>query len=122
MSSGYGICSGDGYYRSEKGASVHRNKLSLYCLKPGAKHSDDFFGIGYGVDSERELFCDMEKEFDLSKKEDMQIVPGGQERFSIPMKLGVDRKRSFRTVWMNDGPDGSARFITAYIDRRLERG
>lgn len=43
-----------------------------------------------------------------------------KEKFSIPMSLGVTANRLFRTVWQKDGPDEAARFVTAYIDRRLE--
>lgn len=110
----------DGVYQSSKGFAVKQSKFSEWCLKPGTDHSDEFFGVGYKPTDSDRLFRDMEKCFDLSKKRDAMSVGKTKEKFSIPMSLGVTAKRLFRTVWQKDGPDEAARFVTAYIDRRLE--
>ena len=110
----------DGVYKSSKGFTVKQSKFSEWCLKQGTDHSDEFFGVGYKPTDSDRLFRDMEKCFDLSKKRDVMPVGKTKEKFSIPMSLGVTAKRLFRTVWQKDGPDEAARFVTAYIDRRLE--
>ena len=110
----------DGAYQSSKGFTVKQSKFSEWCLKPGTDHSDEFFGVGYKPTDSDRLFRDMEKCFDLSRKRDVMPVGKTKEKFSIPMSLGVTANRLFRTVWQKDGPDEAARFVTAYIDRRLE--
>lgn len=109
-----------GFYRSEKGFAVHPDKLSKFCLAPNGKHSDQFFKIGYTEDDSAQLFRDIEKGYDLSRKIHEETLANGKEKFSIPMELGVTEKRRFRTVWREDGPDDMSRFVTAYIDRRLK--
>lgn len=112
----------DGYYRCRgKNISMKEPKLRDYCLKPGATHSKDFFDIGYTSDNPVKLFEDMVSQFDISKKKDSMITDTGAEKFSIPMKLGVTGEHIFRTVWMNDGPDSSFRFITSFVDRKLKQ-
>lgn len=108
------------FYRSRKGFVIHPNKLRGYCLKPGAKHAEQFFKMGYTENDEKRLFQDLEKGYDPSKKVDCQPTDDGYEKSCIPMELGVTSKRLYRTVWRNDGPENSDRFISAYIDRRLK--
>jgi hypothetical protein len=110
----------DGIYHSSKGFTADSRKFTSYCLKPGTEHADEFFGLGYKPTDADRLFRDIEKGFDLSKKRDSMPVGKTKEKFSIPMSLGVTATKLFRTVWQNDGPDKAARFITAYVDRRLE--
>lgn len=108
------------FYHSRKGFSIHQNKLSGFCLKPGAKHSAEFFKMGYTEGDEKRLFHDIEKGYDPERKIIEGVLASGKTKFSIPMKLGVTSTQLFRTVWQEDGPDDTSRFITAYIDRRLE--
>lgn len=110
----------DGFYQSTKGFTADQRKFSSYCLKPGTDHSDEFFGVGYKTTDSDRLFRDIESDFDLSKKRDSTLTDKGKEKYSIPMSLGVTAQRLFRTVWQKDSPDAESRFITAYIDRRLE--
>lgn len=110
----------NGIYQSSKGFTVDEQKFSSWCLKPGTDHADEFFGVGYTESDSEQLFRDIEKGFDVSKKMDSKPIGKSKERFSIPMSLGVSAKRLFRTVWQKDGPNESSRFITAYVDRRLE--
>lgn len=108
------------FYRSGKGFSIHQDKLAKFCLLPGGKHSEQFFKLGYTADDSKRLFRDIEAGYDPSRKIERQATDEGYEKASISMELGVTTKRLFRTVWRNDGPDGSDRFISAYIDRRLK--
>lgn len=110
----------DGVYHSSKGFTVNQRKFSEYCLKPGTDHADEFFGVGYKPNDSDKLFRDIENGYDLSKKQDIVSLPKEKEKFSIPMSLGVTDQRLFRTVWQKDGPEANTRFITAYVDRRLE--
>lgn len=91
----------DGAYQSSKGFTVKQNKFTEWCLKAGTDHADEFFGVGY-------------------KPTDAVSIGKNREKYSIPMSLGVTAQRLFRTVWQKDGPESSSRFVTAYIDRRLE--
>lgn len=110
----------NGFYRSEKGFVVHPDKLTKFCLLPGGKHAEEFFKIGYNEGDEERLFQDIEAGYDPKYKIDRQPMWNNHERSCIPMTLGVSVKRLFRTVWQDDGPDGSDRFISAYVDRRLK--
>lgn len=114
-----GIMDGE-FYRSKKGFSIHQDKLRAFCLKPGAKHAEQFFKLGYTERDEKRLFRDIEKGYDVSKKTIENVLSSGKTKFSIPMKLGVTSTRIFRTVWREDGPEDTSRFVTAYIDRRLK--
>lgn len=83
----------DGVYQSSKGFTVKQNKFTEWCLKAGTDHADEFFSVGYKTTDADRLFR---------------------------VSLGVTAQRLFRTVWQKDGPESSSRFVTAYIDRRLE--
>lgn len=106
--------------RSAKGFVSTRNKLSGFCLKPGAKHSKEFFDIGYTESDAGLLFKHLEEGFDLSKRISVQRSESGSEKFCIPMKLGVTTRKMFATAWQKDSPNSDIRFISAYIDRRLK--
>lgn len=110
----------DGAYQSSKGFTVKQNKFTEWCLKAGTDHADEFFSVGYKSTDADKLFRDIEKGFDLSKKRDAVSIGKNREKYSIPKSLGVTVQRLFRTVWQKDGPESNSRFVTAYIDRRLE--
>ena len=109
----------DGVYHSEKGFTVESRKFSAYFLKPEAPHSKQFFDVGYRESDSQRLFLDMERAYDEKKKVDV-ISESGREKFSIPMQLGVTATKTFRTVWQKDKLNANARFVTAYIDRRMK--
>lgn len=120
-SSGNAIVKNEHYVSAEKGISVHEKKLKGYCLKPGAKHSKDFFDAGYTENDADRLFHDLAEHFDLSKAIDKQYDNiSNHTTVSIPMTLGTDKRRIFRTIWRDDGMDSTYRFITAYVDRKLK--
>lgn len=110
----------DGFYHSAKGFTADQRKFSEWCLKEGTDHSKEFFDVGYKPTDADRLFRDIESGFDIYKKCDSVPIGKSKEKFSIPMSLGVTTQRLFRTVWQKDGQDKTPRFITAYVDRRLE--
>lgn len=89
-------------------------KFSSYFLKPGAKHAQDFFAVGYTQDNPLQLRYDMARQFDMSKAVDISTDDNGKERFRIYMNLGVSEEKRFRTVWIKDTTDGKPRIITAF--------
>nr|DAI45386.1 MAG TPA: hypothetical protein [Caudoviricetes sp.] len=110
----------NGMLKSMKGFVIHPCKLGDFCLKPGAKHAQEFLDVGYESGDAYMLFRDFELGFDMGNAIDIVRTQTGSTRFSIPMLLGVTQKRIFRTVWQCD-PGGAcpARFVTAYTDRRV---
>lgn len=89
-------------------------KYTGYFLKPGAKHTDEFFNVGYTTDNPLQLRYDMAKQFDISKATDFSTDENGKERFRIYMDLGVGKKKRFRTAWIKDSADSKPRIITAF--------
>lgn len=92
---------------------IHDDKMNKFCLLPGAKHSNDFFEVGYTVDDCELLKNDIKRQFNRKKAVDF-VCLGDKEKFSIFMELGTDKKRRFRTVWEKKGESGIPRFITAH--------
>ena len=89
-------------------------KYTEYFLKPGAKHADQFFDVGYSTDEPLRLRYDMAKQFDMNKAMDIFVDENGKEWFRIYMDLGVDKKKRFRTAWIKDTTDSKPRIITAF--------
>lgn len=94
-------------------------KFSGYFLKPGAKHADQFFDVGYTQDNPLQLRYDMARQFDMDKAVDIKDLGGGARKFNIYMELGVTKKKRFLTGWIQDTPDSKPRIVTAF---RKERG
>ncbi len=61
------------------------------------------------------------KQFDEEKAWKRKTLDNGFEEFVIYMSLGVNKKRTFRTVWRRDDMDIRPRFITAYRDKEGEQ-
>ena len=91
-----------------------RAKIKDYLLKPGSRHAQEFFDVGYTPFDVEKLNRDIDTLFDASRITDKRSSEGGKERFSIFMELGVSVKKRFRTVWQKDTPDAKPRFITAH--------
>ena len=89
-------------------------KIREYLLKPGAKHSKEFFDVGYTEHDTERLNNDIHAQFDESKAIDKKVFSNGSVRFSIMMELGIDKKRTFRTVWQKEKDSEKARFITSH--------
>ena len=94
--------------------TIHPNKVNEFFLKPGAKHAEDFFNVGYSKDDPDTLIKDLIEGFDYSKAEDIMFDSDGVEKFSVFMNLGVHKRRRFRTVWQKDSPNSLPRIITAH--------
>ena len=109
-----------GKYPSGK-VSVPVAKIEDYLLNPEKAHSAEFFEAGYTLADGLRLFQDMEKQFDEEKALKRKTLANGFEEFVIYMSLGVNKKRTFRTVWRRDDMDIRPRFITAYRDKEGEQ-
>lgn len=93
---------------------ISKDKISKYFLKSGAKHSQEFFDVGYTKDDFERLSKDLLECFDYEKAVDVMIDEKGIEKFSIFTELGINKKKRFRTVWQKDTPDSLPRIITAH--------
>ena len=93
-------------------------KFTDFFLKPGAKHSQEFFEAGYTTDDALQLRYDMATLFSMDKAVDREIKPDGAEKFNIYMELGVGKKRTFRTSWQIDKPGDRPRIVTAFRQKR----
>lgn len=89
-------------------------KISRFLLKPGAKHSAEFFNVGYTEKDSLALNADIYRQFDEATKVDVRVSEDGTESFSIFMELGTTKKKRFRTVWQRDPGSDKPRFITAH--------
>ena len=94
--------------------TIAEPKISKFLLKPGAKHSAEFFDVGYSEQDGMRLNADMYQQFDESLKTDIRSSEDGTESFSIFMELGTAEKKTFRTVWQRDPGSEKPRLITAH--------
>lgn len=98
---------------SDRECFIHDDKINKFCLLPGAKHSMDFFEVGYTINDGEQLKRDITVNFDYKNAVDI-VQLQNKEKFSIFMELGVNKKRRFRTVWEKTGENPVPRFITAH--------
>lgn len=114
---------GKGSTKSRKAATIELDndrytiaapKISKFLLKPGAKHSAEFFDVGYSEQDAMKLNADIYQQFNKSLKTDVRIADNGAECFSIFMELGTKTKKTFRTVWEQDLESEKPRLITAH--------
>lgn len=101
---GYNIC------------HIADEKITGFLLKKGAKHSEDFFDVGYSSDDPERLKRDIENGYNENEMSNLTESENGRERFRVYMDLGVNKKKRFRTAWMKDSEDGTPRFVTAFRD------
>lgn len=94
--------------------TIAEPKISKFLLKPGAKHSAEFFDVGYTEKDGLLLNADIYQQFDEALKTDVRVAEDGTERFSIFMELGTTEKKIFRTVWQRDPGSEKPRLITAH--------
>ncbi|MDD6059686.1 MAG: hypothetical protein PUB97_04790 [Ruminococcus sp.] len=106
--------SGNGGRINNRKCEIHLNKVQNFFLKPDAKHSKEFFDVGYTQNDIDKLTRDLEACFDYSKAVDKSVSETGVEKFSIFTELGVTKKKRFRTVWQKDTADSVPRIITAH--------
>ena len=95
---------------------IQPDKINKFLLKPGAKHSKEFFDVGYSPDDYAKLYKDIAAQFDMEKAEYDEKSKFGQG-FSIDMQLGITKKRTFKMVWQIDKEGNKPRLITAHRRR-----
>ena len=95
---------------------IQPDKINKFLLKPGTKHSKEFFDVGYSPDDYVKLYKDIAAQFDMEKAEYDEKSKFGQG-FSIDMQLGITKKRTFKTVWQIDKEGDKPRLITAHRRR-----
>ena len=83
-------------------------------MKPGAKHSAEFFDVGYTEKDGMLLNADIYRQFKEALKTDVRVAEDGTESFSVFMELGTTEKKTFRTVWKRDSGSEKPRLITAH--------
>lgn len=98
-------------YPSDK-VIFDKSKIERYLLYPPAKHSNEFFDVGYTQNNCELLFKDIEVQFDINNATEYRHG-NGFEKFVIYMMLGITKKRPFATVWQVENGN-RPRFITAY--------
>lgn len=103
-----------GIMKESEKLSIPPEKIKEFLLKPGAKHSKEFFDAGYLPNDYEKLFDDIELAFDEAKAVDIRNNADGTTDFSIFMQLGTEEKKTFRTVWRKDTPDSKPRLITGH--------
>ena len=89
-------------------------KFSGFFLKPGAKHADDFFSVGYTPGDVLRLQYDIARQFNMDKAVEFGKSKDGKERFNTYMMLGIGQQRRFCIGWLIDSPDSIPRIITGF--------
>ena len=95
-------------------AKIPPDKINKFLLNPGAKHSKEFFDVGYKESDYELLVNDLLNGFSNGEIVDRIVFSNDVERFSIFMQLGVKKKKRFRSVWQKDTPESEPRLITAH--------
>lgn len=98
----------------QKNVFIHENKIKLYLLKPGAKHSAEFFDVGFSVGDDELLKRQLLNAFDIEKAIFNEPKDGEFANFYFYAYLGVTKKKRFKIVWRIDKEGDIPRFITAY--------
>lgn len=108
-----GLTSGENSGKMESKGIIEDSKISDFFLKPNAKHSQDFFGVGYSSDDSELLRNDLLAALEGGKRVDETTTKHGK-RFSVFCELGITQKKRFRTVWQIENSNGIPRIITAH--------
>lgn len=103
-----------------KNATVADAKITKYCLDPNRKHYKEFTDVGYSKNDPERLKKDLLK--GLAENEAESTFPNehGDRSFTVYMKLGVTKKRTFRTGWQIDKGTNFPKFVTAYRVKNKE--
>ncbi len=100
---------------NRKKVEIPAAKIDSFFLKPGAKHAQEFFDVGYSEKDSKRLHRDILSQYNEGKAVDKKKLPDGAERFSIFMELGIgDKQKTFRLVWQKDSEDAKPRLITGH--------
>ena len=103
-----------GIIKTDERFEIHPDKIKKFLLKPGAKHSKEFFDVGYTPDDYELLFDDIASNFNMDAAFARIEKPDGSIDFCIYMDLGVTKKKNFKVVWKKDNPESKPRLITAH--------
>lgn len=97
-----------------RNAEIPKNKIGNYLLNPSNKNNQDkdklFNSIGYNMQNKAKLKEDILKQLKTSKAK-LQKSNGENKYYEVEMKLGVNKKIDFITIWLVDKK--TTRFITA---------
>lgn len=100
---------------NRKKVAIPDAKIDSFFLKPGAKHAQEFFDVGYTEKDGKKLRRDILLQYNEDRATDKKTLTDGAERFSIFMELGTgQRRKTFRMVWQKDSPDALPRLITGH--------
>lgn len=102
-------------------ATIADAKITKYCLDPSKAHYKEFIDVGYSKDNPEQLKNDLLK--GLSENEAESTFPNehGNRSFTVYMKLGITKKRTFKAVWQIDEGTNYPRFVTAYRNDKKRR-
>lgn len=103
-------------------AVIRIRKMNEYLLKPGAKHSKEFFDVGYIEQDIEKLATDIFEQYDEEKRTDFRAKDNGPESFVVYMQLGKEERKSFITVWLKEPGNAKPRLTTAYRIKDKEGG
>lgn len=101
-----------GYHSN--GCFIEDKKVTGFYLKKGAKHSHEFFDVGYTEKDGLKLQKDIASQFDTTKAYDKREHPNHTKTMCINMQLGVNAKKPFKTVWEKKASETEWRSITAF--------
>ena len=101
---------------------IQMRKLTDFLLKPGAKHSQEFFDVGYTEKDTAQLAADIAAQYNEDKRVDFKIADNGTEKFSVFMELGKKERKLFQTVWQIDLGSEKPRLITSHRVSRKKGG
>lgn len=95
-------------------ATIAEPKITEYCLDSTQKHYQEFIDVGYSGDKPEKLKADLLKVLGENETEITKPNSHGDISVTVYMKLGVIKKRTFRTGWQIDKGTNFPRFVTAY--------
>lgn len=101
-------------------ATIADSKITRFCLYPKGKHYKDFIDVGYDKNNPDQLRQDLLKGLAENKAEVSEPNSHGEIRITVYMKLGVTKKRTFRTGWQIDKGTIHPKFVTAYRNNPKE--
>lgn len=90
------------------------DKVYKYLLKDGSPHIKEFQAVGFSKDNVDTLLDQLYNGFINGVRDYDRPNAFLDDFFRIEMSLGINEKRTFRTVWGSEKKGGKPRFISAY--------
>ena len=106
-----------GIIKTDERFEIHPDKIKKFLLKPGAKHAQEFFDVGYTQNDYELLFDDIASNFNPDTAFGYIEKPDGSIDFCMYMDLGKTKKKNFKVVWKKDNSESKPRLITAHRER-----